>query len=947
MWEVCKFGDGFMRSKKRTIGILIVVIVVLLGFAGSLLIYRNNLSSEKTKNNSNNNIAQSLSSAPSGKSIENFYDKPITDEKIALDSIEVNRDKLGYSDKNFTFEFERKNEYMGASYSFKLLYKNIPVKGKGVSVITYSDNSADVLMTGGVDVEKISNISTNPKITQDEALDIAKETLGEEAFESYNLLSEKPKVNPELTIFEIEDNYLIAYCIEVNFWVCIINAENGNVITSRSTLVANSAEYKGQNGDSHQIFYDDYEDENRNIKNLIWNREYNIFVYNNGNAITLEDIQSNNNKSAIDGMANTYEAFKYFKRHFSKEFNATHIYVNVDNQLDENGKVEKDSAKGGYEADGNKANLIFTIASNKNKAQKSAYLDIVAHEYTHSVTLSIAFTDISRHSDERDALMEAYSDIFGQLIEQESTGTTDWIQNVDCNLLEKIAVDGSTDRNLKQPKIKKYSKWENSGDVVHKNSTIISHTAYLMSKSNDSKKYDAEFLLDYDQLAQLWYGSLIYLKDMHFQDFSDCRYAVEKSARKLIEEGVLLENNLKVIEQAFNEVEVSSNPARRGAKDSAEIKEKHAETVSIEDEIQSSEPVEITEVLTEPNPKITDSDYNGTAYINVYDNFVTIRDEELVSEGDAYLNSQSKSVSDEYGLKLVLTHQDTLYLDKNGDFIQFNNDNDVKYCCGNYRILDNNEIDFKYEKCYLYGDKIDDFTTHIIEENVLDNDYKYDFNNGPREAYMHRLSNANEYNYMAVALSNCCGWFNELPSPGYQDYYDNLDICKFSFLGSHDNAVKPKIRDNYIIAEQKGYSFGEIFNLDEFTLQYSNFDVINNNKTDYIHRPGQKIDDLILDNIEFKFNKNKTWSITNNSDYDYYGKTTGNWELIDEHILAIICDDYYYQGSYNSDAINFLYLDFENNEIYIPLFVESPSMLPLMDRFKNSSNQSGNLEKLN
>ncbi len=35
-----------MKSKKRTIGILIVVIVLLLGFAGSLLIYRNKLSSE-------------------------------------------------------------------------------------------------------------------------------------------------------------------------------------------------------------------------------------------------------------------------------------------------------------------------------------------------------------------------------------------------------------------------------------------------------------------------------------------------------------------------------------------------------------------------------------------------------------------------------------------------------------------------------------------------------------------------------------------------------------------------------------------------------------------------------------------------------------------------------------------------------------------------------------
>lgn len=54
-------------------------------------------------------------------------------------------------------------------------------------------------------------------------------------------------------------------------------------------------------------------------------------------------------------------------------------------------------------------------------------------------------------------------------------------------------------------------------------------------------------------------------------DFSDCRYAVEESARDLIENGVLLENNLKVIEQAFNEVEVSSNPTRRGLTDSMEI----------------------------------------------------------------------------------------------------------------------------------------------------------------------------------------------------------------------------------------------------------------------------------------------------------------------------------------------------------------------------------------
>lgn len=941
-----------MRSKKRTIGILIVVIVVLLGFAGSLLIYRNNLSSEKTKNNSNNNIAQSLSSAPSGKSIENFYDKPITDEKIALDSIEFNRGKLGYSDKNFTFIYDEKSGSKTA-YHFDLYYKDIPVYSpvgiRGVSVITYYDNSADVLITGVSNSEKITKINTIPKITQDELKDIIKRQF-----------SIEEDINSKLIVYETSEEYVLAYYIEYSFYIYIINAENGEIIDSSSMLVSNSAEYEGQNGDIHQIFYNDYTDETKDIKNALWDNEKNIFIVNNRwgyelfgkksseGLFTTEDLKLGNNKSAIDGMANAYRAVEFFEKKFDYTFDSTYVSVNVDKDKDKKGNTKKDNACGTYAKvnDDSIAYLFFLVSSDKDKAQWTAYLDLVAHEYTHAITGSKAFgTGYSKDSKyyEKNALTEAYSDIFGELVEKEYTGSTDW---KNYNL-----------RNISEPKIKKYTERyitedkqgteNNDYGGAHRNSTIISHVAYLISKSNDSKKYDAEFLLDYNQLAQLWYGSLEYLKKTEFKDFADCRYAVEKSARKLIEEGVLLENNLKVIEQAFNEVEVSSNPARRGAKDSAEIKEKHAETVSIEDEIQSSEPVEITEVLTEPNPKITDSDYNGTAYINVYDNFVTIRDEELVSEGDAYLNSQSKSVSDEYGLKLVLTHQDTLYLDKNGDFIQFNNDNDVKYCCGNYRILDNNEIDFKYEKCYLYGDKIDDFTTHIIEENVLDNDYKYDFNNGPREAYMHRLSNANEYNYMAVALSNCCGWFNELPSPGYQDYYDNLDICKFSFLGSHDNAVKPKIRDNYIIAEQKGYSFGEIFNLDEFTLQYSNFDVINNNKTDYIHRPGQKIDDLILDNIEFKFNKNKTWSITNNSDYDYYGKTTGNWELIDEHILAIICDDCYYQGSYNSDAINFLYLDFENNEIYIPLFVESPSMLPLMDRFKNSSNQSGNLEKLN
>lgn len=618
-----------MGSKKRTIGILIVVIVVLLGFAGSLLVFRNNLSSKNEKNNSNNNTAQSLSSAPSGKSIENFYDKPITDEKIALDSIEVNRNKLGYSDKNFTFKYDKASSSKTA-YHFDLYYKDIPVYGgggtlRGVSVMTHLDNSAKILITGVSDSEKITKVNTTPKITEDEASDIIK-----------NKIDEEMDRKPELIIYEINNEYYLSYYLDGSYQTCIINAENGEVIICHSNLIFGSAEYSGQNGDIHQVFYNDYKNEKYDVKNALWDKEKNIFIINNrsdynydsynNNLFKLQDIQSDKNKSAVDGMANTYRAVEYFDKYFDKKFDITYVCVNVDNCKSANGTIVKDNACGRYINNQNKeiSCLIFCVSSNAKNPQYSAYLDAVAHEYTHTITGVKAFGtrySIDSKYYEKNALMEAYSDIFGQLVEQAYTGSTDWkIYNF---------------RNIGKPEIKRYTKRyitkdkqgteDNDYGEAHNNSTIISHTAYLMSKDNDSKKYDAKFLLDYEQLGQLWYGSLEYLKKTKFMDFADCRWAIEESARDLIKNGVLLENNLKIIEQAFNEVEVSSNPTRRGLTDSMKIiKDKNTIVVPIEDETQSTEPVEITEVSTTPITTTTESittipkeanTYNGHSYI--------------------------------------------------------------------------------------------------------------------------------------------------------------------------------------------------------------------------------------------------------------------------------------------------------------------------------------------
>ena len=583
-----------MRSKKRTIGILIVVIVVLLGFAGSLLVYRNKLSSEKTKNNSNNNTAQSLSSAPSGISIENFYDKPITDEKIALDSIGVNRDKLGYSDKNFTFIYDKKSGSETA-YHFDLYYKDIPVYSsvgtRGVSVITHYDNSAKVLITGVSDSQNITKVNTTPKITEDEALKIAKETLGEN-FSEYNISAnfKQVKVCPKLIIYETQDKFVLSYRIISNFYVCIINAENGEVITSHSTMVANVSEYEGQNGDIHQVFYDDYKDEDNDIKDMLWNKDKNIIISDYPiRFMSLSDIQYGKNKSAVDAMANTYRAIEYFESEFGISFDGTMCIINENENW-----INNASGIGVEDEDGSFAFICIGERTDKKKAQYSAYLDIVAHEYTHAVTdVKVFGSDGYMDDDSRyyecNALKEAYSDIFGELVELKYTGGNDWKYN---------------DRNIKNPQVYKYSeRYIGSEDHggAHYNSTIISHAAYLMSKDHKIIKHSSygstKNLLDYDQLGQLWYGSLEYLKKTEFKDFSDCRYAVEESARDLIEKGILVEDNLKVIEQAFNEVGVSSNPARRGLTDSAEIiKDKHTLVVPIEDETQLPEFVEITEL---------------------------------------------------------------------------------------------------------------------------------------------------------------------------------------------------------------------------------------------------------------------------------------------------------------------------------------------------------------
>ncbi|MBO4876989.1 MAG: M4 family metallopeptidase [Ruminococcus sp.] len=172
----------------------------------------------------------------------------------------------------------------------------------------------------------------------------------------------------------------------------------------------------------------------------------------------------------------------------------------------------------------------------------SSVPDIIAHEYVHLVEHRIAGWDASvkQGNFEGGALMEAYSDILGELSETNPDwrmGTALFKNNSGDKCLRDLRnpVSTYTPKNSAGTRVSvkfydDYNKFktENPGmypsrsDVDNYSaSTIVSHAAYLMSTSGIRK----------DVLAQLWYDSLSEYKNA-YPSFSECRTAVVSATNK-------------------------------------------------------------------------------------------------------------------------------------------------------------------------------------------------------------------------------------------------------------------------------------------------------------------------------------------------------------------------------------------------------------------------------
>lgn len=153
-------------------------------------------------------------------------------------------------------------------------------------------------------------------------------------------------------------------------------------------------------------------------------------------------------------------------------------------------------------------------------------LDTVAHEFMHVVEQNESKMD---YSGESGAIMEALSDIFGELAEFYYYGHCDWLHHGNSrNLIDPSL---STEANKAHPSVylgadwyDTSGTWDNGG--VHNNSTVISHMAYLMWNGgvfeNVSKK------LTHSDLAALWYRAMLMMPSDC--NFVECRTLVELAA---------------------------------------------------------------------------------------------------------------------------------------------------------------------------------------------------------------------------------------------------------------------------------------------------------------------------------------------------------------------------------------------------------------------------------
>ena len=537
---------------------------------------------------------------------EDAISRKVTDQESARQALDDIAPQLGIKDAEKELGECREDAVLGNTYyRFPQEYQGIPVYGR--SVVVVADSAGNGTLVSG-NLKGVGKLDTKPTISESEVPDFVRAYYNSEEFSC--------EVE-ELVIYSLNDREptlawqaLVEADGEVEY--CFVDAKTGDVLGALSQNYTEQVQCSGRDiDDVTQAFFAEYTDDlyvmedtskditvydaNNSTLEIQWQvvdengKFYTAknggWVDENGKSVMVKGIEGENfnllilnDKGEVIGKNGEYAARLKTKNIFTTVSPVTSRTALWDNKkavtvmsrvsLVDDFWAEVFHRKGydnGYgaivavfddykdmdttnaQSSGAKGVPITVLSFGTDN---SLSLDAIAHEYTHSVERSISHM---AYQGESGALMEAYSDIFGEIVEDWANdgmfdGDCDWIHNRRRNLM-------SPDSSRKSlPSSYQGTYWKNTADLskkgdhggVHTNNAVISHAAYLMWKGIDGS--DSFEALTTEQLAKLFYATLYTLpEDCTFSQF---RTLTQHTARTMN----FTEKQLRCISNAFFQV---------------------------------------------------------------------------------------------------------------------------------------------------------------------------------------------------------------------------------------------------------------------------------------------------------------------------------------------------------------------------------------------------------
>ena len=512
------------------------------------------------------------------------------------------RDLLGIQDPINELKYLKFNSSRNTNtYCFSIEYNGVKIYGRNIILTCDLEGKVVSLLSSYIKHDILETINTTPDVTNKKLIEI---------------INSGTDNNINITASDLyikyDDEALLVYRVETNSGEVIwINAHSGEIIdrySKTSSVNGLTDTQKGEDGKEYEFPVTEHPISNKDYDNdvyYMYDVDKKIALYNinkdYNNLLNVPDLFDDNDNVAYSYDPEDdfyYDDKKYLDEAVSTFYNTIKVYdwyaKNGFPGLDGNNapvpvcindpSLERDSldpevdGNGGYRTHGEELggfSGIYLGPHSEGKKSEGSFVELIGHEYGHAFfanNINVEDFDYDSTSMENKTINEAYADIFGSCVKGQWASHGIPLRNIPdphssgnpikVNDSELIDVEDSKEAC----KLIKAEAYDKNFTEPHRNSTVISHAAYLMN---------SKYGVDMDDIWTLFSNSVRKMESD--TGFDDIRGILLLTAR---EESFNNKSNvISALRSALNDVGILGETG--SAKITVEYKNKPASNASV------------------------------------------------------------------------------------------------------------------------------------------------------------------------------------------------------------------------------------------------------------------------------------------------------------------------------------------------------------------------------